>query len=309
MIRTAMLAALAAFCLETAGPVAAQDADDLAALQARQLFVAGKHDEAFAAAKALAEKGVPRAQLLMGFFYERGLGTAADPVQAVSWYEKAAAQGQPQALHNLAISHERGELGQTKDEAKARGMYAQNATRDFAPSIFNLAMMMIEGRGGPADGPGGIALLERAVTLGDADATAQLGYRLAVGEGVEKDMERGRRLYEVAAAQGIDWAQRDYGEMAELGEGGPVELRVALDFYRRSAAQGYGMAAFDIFEMYRANSEALADIKAEALAMCFYAEAQPPQWDGSEYDGKCDPAFPDYTPEEIAAAREAAKAM
>lgn len=307
MIRTIVTAAFV--MAGTMGPGFGQDNDDFAAMLARQAFIEGRTEEAYQMILPLAEKGVPRAQTIMGFFHETGVAPDASPEQAVAWYEKAAAQGQPQGIHNLAYLYHYGELGLPVDLEKARALYTQAAFMDFGASLHNLAQMVLKGEGGPQDADLARAMYERTVTLGEPAAIADYAYVLATGDGLPADLPKARRLYSIAAAHGVDWAERDYAEMLELGEGGPVDLEGALDFYRRSAAQGYGMAAFDIFEMIRANPAAFPDLKAEALTMCFYAEAQPPQWDGSEYDGKCDPALSDYTPEEIEAARTAAAAM
>lgn len=307
MIRTLLCTVLVVATLTI--PALAEDSPDIAAIRARLLYAQGDYDAAFAAMKPLAEQGVPRAEVILGFFYERGIGTEVNEALAVEWYEKAAAHNQPAGLHNLGYAYQEGILGLPKDIAKAKELYLRAVEMEYPSSIHNLSRMYIYGDGVDQDVELGRALLERAVTLGHPEAAADLGYMLATGDGLPIDLERSREAYLIGAANGIDWAERDYAEMMELGQGGPISLEVALDFYRRSAARGYGMAAFDIFEMYNANKVALADIKAEALAMCFYAEAQPPQFDGSDYDGQCDPVLPDYTPGEITAAREAAKAM
>jgi TPR repeat protein len=307
MIRTLLAAAF--LCCGASLPSLAQDNDDFAAMLARQAFIEGRTEEAYQMILPLAEKGVPRAQTIMGFFHETGVAPDASPEQAVAWYEKAADQGQPQGIHNLAYLYHYGELGLPVDLERARALYTRAAQMDFGSSLHNLAQMVLKGEGGPQDTDLARALYERAVTLGEPAALADYAYVLATGDGLPADLPKARRLYSIAAAHGIDWAERDYAEMMELGQGGPVDLAAALDFYRRSAAQGYGVAAFDIFEMYRANPADLADLKQEALTMCFYAESQPPQWDGSEYDGQCDPALSDYTPSEIEAARTAAAVM
>lgn len=51
--------------------------------------------------KALADKGDPKAQTLLGMLYEKGVGVEKDMEKAVSYYEKAALQGLPQAESNL----------------------------------------------------------------------------------------------------------------------------------------------------------------------------------------------------------------
>jgi TPR repeat protein len=287
----------------------AQSADDIAAIQARQLSVSGDYAGALALLGPLVERGHPRAQAVLGVMTEGGEGMPADPVAALELFRASAAQGFPGGLYAVGAAYHNGSNGVTQDYAQARKWYWKAASLDFGPALTDLGRLLRDGQGGPKDPVTALALMERATTIGDRNGIAELAYMLATGDGAVIDLPRARKLYAIAAAHGIDWAERDYGEMLELGEGGPVDLNLALDYYRRAAAQGYGMSAFDIFEMYRANSAALPEIKAEALAMCLYAEAQPPQWDGSEYDGKCDPAFPDYTAEEIAAAREKAAAM
>lgn len=86
---------------------------------------------------------MPRTEAILGFFYERGVGTAPDAALAVEWYEKAAAQNQPAGLHNLAYSYENGELGLTKDLAKAYDLYLRAVALEYPPSIHNLARMYI----------------------------------------------------------------------------------------------------------------------------------------------------------------------
>ena len=43
------------------------------------------------------------AQFRLGTLYERGLGVKVDAQRAKVWYERAAAQGNVKAMHNLAV--------------------------------------------------------------------------------------------------------------------------------------------------------------------------------------------------------------
>lgn len=304
MIRPLICATFLATAL--VAPTLAEDTPDLAAIRARQLFIEGKTDEAFAAILPLAEQGVPRAQVILGFFYERGIGTEVDLAKAVEWYQKGAAQNQPAGLHNLAYAYENGELGLPVDLAKARDLYLQAVTMEYAPSIHNLGQMYIYGSGVAPDVALGRSLMERAVTLGDPEATAALAYMLATGDGLPVDMPRARELYLIAAAQGIDWAMRDYGEMLELGEGGPVDLGQAEHWYLAAQDAGFVLAGFDMAEMLWANAATLPDRQVEALAWCFWTEANGPDVFGVDYTGRCaDPAAA-LTPEEVAKAKELA---
>lgn len=269
-----------------AGAASAEDTGDTAALKARSIYLAGDNDRAMALALPLAEAGVPRAQTLIGLMYERGHGVAADPVKAMEWFEKAAAQGFPQALHNAAYNHEFGEGGLPVDKPKALDLYLQAAAQDFGPSLGNAGIMLRDGKGVPVDMTLAVALFERGVALSDPLANAEFAYMLAEGVGVGVDLPRARGLYEIAAAQGIDWAERDFADMLERGEGGGQDLLRAKEYYQRAVGQGNAMAGFDIAEMAWANPEAFPD-QVEALAYCLWAEAQPPMGDGSDYDGEC----------------------
>jgi TPR repeat protein len=287
-------------------PALAEEPGDLQAIRARQLYIEGNHDAAFAAIKPLAEQGVPRAEVILGFFYERGIGTPVDEALAVEWYHKAADHGQPAGLHNLAYSYENGELGLPLDMAKAYELYLKAVAVEYAPSIHNLARMHIYGTAPEPDAALGRALIERAVSLGLPEATAEYGYMLATGDGLPVDLKRARELYFAAAAQGVDWAQRDYGEMLELGEGGAIDLEAAEEWYRAAQRQGYVMAGYDIAEMIWANPTVFPDRAVEALAWCLWAEANGPGEGGEDYTGNCADPAAKLTPEDLAKAEELA---
>ena len=50
-----------------------------------------------------AESGNAQAQSLLGAYYAKGIGVPEDPVEAVKWFRKAAAQGEPTAQYNLGL--------------------------------------------------------------------------------------------------------------------------------------------------------------------------------------------------------------
>lgn len=298
-----LMLAVSALLLSAPLPVLAQSEDDIIALETRLMFARGDYATMVPKLEELAARGHPRAQAILGYLYEKGLGLPKDEVRGYELTLAAAEQGYATALHNVGSYHQDGLAGLGVDEAKARDWYWKAVAQDYPPSLTALALMLRDGEGGPADPVTALALLERAVALGDPDGTAELAYMLATGDGVEQDQERARRLYEVAAAQRIDWAERDYGEMLELGEGGPVDLIQAEAFYRRSAAQGYAMAGMDIAEMIWADTSASPERQVEALAWCFWAEAKPPMWDGTDYDGACADPEATLAPDDVAKAR------
>lgn len=73
-----------------------------------------------------AKDGDPQAQIYVGEIYEKGLGTDPDYAQAAFWYQKAADQGYPRGLSDLAYLYEKG-LGVPKDPTKALNLYRRSA--------------------------------------------------------------------------------------------------------------------------------------------------------------------------------------
>jgi hypothetical protein len=287
---------------------AAQSDTDIEVMQARSLYVAGDYAAAAAVLRPHAEAGHPRAQTMLGFLAEKGLGMPADPAAGLALYRLAAAQGFATAIYNVASMTEGGRGGLTADPVAARALYWQAAAQDYAPALNALANMLLDGTGGTADPATALSLYERAAGLGDAQASATLAWMLATGTNVAADLPRARALYEIAAAHRIDWAERDYAEMLEFGEGGPVDLALAHVYYTRAAKQGNIAAGVDLAELTFHNPEVFPDAVA-GLAWCFWAEAQPPAPDGSKYEGDCVEPAAALTPAEVEAARALAATL
>ena len=73
--------------------------------------------------------------------------------EGVSWLEKAAALGDPEAKNNLAILHSKGIVEQIQgelrpDHKKALSLFLEAASDGCADAQFNLAVMHDTGRGG-----------------------------------------------------------------------------------------------------------------------------------------------------------------
>jgi TPR repeat protein len=95
-----------------------------------------------------AEQGDARAQTNLGIMYQYGRGLTKDDTQAVSWYLKAAEQGNPTAQNNLGTMYVDGHGGLTKDDAQAVLWWRKAAEQGFAPAQTNLGLMYANGNGG-----------------------------------------------------------------------------------------------------------------------------------------------------------------
>lgn len=119
--------------------------------------------------------GHPPAQLQLGELYKLGQGVAQDPVQARTWYQRAAEGGNVLAMHRAG-------------------------------------MMAAQGQGGPADQTAAIAWFEKAANLGLVDSQYNLGtiYHPAGGGGGAasiQDPAKAYYWYSLAARNGDDQAR------------------------------------------------------------------------------------------------------
>lgn len=91
-------------------------------------FSAGKHEEAVALAKPLAEKGDAEAIYLLGFAHETGNGAVASAEKAMEYYRKGADKGHADSIYRLALM-----LLGTQDETQileARAILEKQALKE-----------------------------------------------------------------------------------------------------------------------------------------------------------------------------------
>jgi localization factor PodJL len=84
----------------------------------------------------------------LGSLYQKGIGTKADAVQAMHWYEAAALQGNRKAMHDLAIAYAEG-LGGVTSSSEAVRWFSRAANLGYVDSQFNLAVLYERGDGVP----------------------------------------------------------------------------------------------------------------------------------------------------------------
>ncbi|MEN9532287.1 MAG: hypothetical protein RIQ83_1511, partial [Pseudomonadota bacterium] len=200
------------------------------------------------------------AQYLLGQRYAQGRGVAKRPDIAQRWFEKAAAQQQPDALLLLA---------RQAAPANAFTAYQRAATAGSAEAELWLGMAYLAGEQIPTDPALGRYWLELAAGHGSHEAEYQLSlqqveqelqlywlekaanggvtqalFELAELQQDQGALEQARASYANAAQQGHTAAQYAYGEMLRLGQGGKEDYTLALKQYRLAAQQGDRMAQY-----------------------------------------------------------------
>jgi pilus assembly protein CpaE len=138
----------------------------------------GRVSEAAPLLRAAAEAGFAPAQHRLAKLYERGDGLAADPVLARAWTERAAANGNVAAMHDLGVYYAQGEAA--SDNAAAFRWFRQAAEFGVADSQYNLGVLYYEGRGVHPDSSEALFWFSVAAAQGDAEA-AQRAQALSAG--------------------------------------------------------------------------------------------------------------------------------
>ncbi|HLY55444.1 MAG TPA: aspartyl protease family protein [Stellaceae bacterium] len=149
----------------------------------------------------------------LGEMYETGSGVAADPVEAMKWYRKAA------------------------DAGDAAGERA-------------IGMLYQAGKGVPVDDVQAMIWLRKAADAGDAIAPNQIGYLYETGGGVAIDYSQAMTWYGRAAAKGNATAETNIGNLYHLGRGVPVDDAQAASWYRKAADAGYPAGQFQLARLY-----------------------------------------------------------
>ncbi len=102
--------------------------------------------EAVSYMQRAAEAGMPDAQFELAKMYEQGIGVTADPVRALELYNASAAQDFPDALNDLGFLHYNGGLGLTADPVKALDYFRQAADLRHPEALFNYATLIDAGQ-------------------------------------------------------------------------------------------------------------------------------------------------------------------
>jgi hypothetical protein len=211
-----------------------------------------------------------RAQTLVGAAYHFGAGGyPQDNAQAVVFYAKGAARGNPIAEVNLGAMMKDGTASaEGAPSLSAAVAYFQRAATQGHPiGALNLATLYRDGAGVALDYAEAAKWFKVAADRGNARAQYELGQIYYGGRdaqggyhdmGVPQDQAEGDRLTKLAADQGyadaLDSIALDAALSFEVGmsEIDPAPLyKKALDAYTRDAADGSAHAQFMLGEYYR----------------------------------------------------------
>ena len=216
--------------------------------------------------RAAAENGDAEAQTKMGnYHFEK-----KEYTQALEWYRKAEAQGNAEAMIQIAECYENG-YGVTKDEKKGVEYEKKAAALGNAKAQYWLGNTYYDGYGGEQqDYAKAVEWYRKAAEQGYADAQNLLGVRYALGEGVSKDYAKAVEWYRKAAEQGHAWGQYNLGDCYYNGKGVTKDYAKAVEWWRKAAEQGNATAQNDLGNCYYSGNGVTKDY---AKAVEWYTKA------------------------------------
>jgi len=250
------------FGLILGGAVAAQTMDD-----ARSAYHEGDYATALQIAQPMAATGDADALNMLGVLHRNGYAVRYDPVAALGFFERSAAQDYSPALYNLGDLLQDGAPGVAVDLARAEQLYLRAIAIDDNAGAMNILAVLLEVRDAPTpDWPRIFQLYEAATAGGDRDAPVNHALILFHGDAGGEDPGAARRLLEAEVAEtGYGRAERLLGYFNEIGAGGPQDTGRAIALYQAAAFDGYPEAAVDLGVLYRFGAPGLApDLRSSA---------------------------------------------
>jgi len=199
--------------------------------------LSGSPEERAAFVREAADAGVAEAQAVYGQMLLDGTGVVADPVAALGWFTKAAAQHHVMALNMVGRCYDLG-WGTAVDKARAAQCYRIAAERGLDCAMYNYATLLALGEGVAEDKPAALALLETVAGMDSGLAGAKainfVGSFAEDGWACERDLVRAAECY-ARAAEGGDF-RGCFNHARMLGVAGDVDA--ALVWLKHAGALG-----------------------------------------------------------------------
>jgi len=145
----------------------------------------------------------------------------------------------------LASFYEAGESGLARDLAAARRWTLRAARGCDRAAMYNAAIFLMEGEGGPQDVREAGVWFRRAAERGVTDAQYNLGLMYETGRGVDKNADEARRWFALAAKAGDATAAAKLAEPPPAATAATTDGPSVADTQRYLAQKGYYLGPID----------------------------------------------------------------
>jgi TPR repeat protein len=238
--------------------------------KAKSFCGAGNHDSAVVYFERAAGEGEPEAMSFLGIAYLAGEGTARDTVRGRHWLSKAAKEERdPRGMNALAVVYENDERMHAR-YYWARHWYREAAELGYAEAMRNLARHYRTGLGVPRSDSAALKWYRDAVDAGSVDALAEIGAMYEQGVAGRKDIAEAVRWYRRAAAAGSPLGMYAMGRAYQGAVGVPRDYEQARGWFLKSACAGSAPAINELGALYERGLGVAAD---EGEAIEWYRRA------------------------------------
>lgn len=194
-------------------------------------------DEALAHFRSAAERGHPEAQFEIGLWYMTGdRALPRDFDLAAPWVEKAAAQGQPDALAYIWQLYFYG-TGVGQSDAAGFKWLQRWAGTGNPEAAYRLGLFHYEGIATPVDHEKAAVWFKDAGAEGVPGACYYLGVMHLEGDGVQQNDEDAHYWFERGAAASHPASLLAMGDLNRDGRGTKQDLNQARQWYQKAAEQ------------------------------------------------------------------------
>ena len=216
-------------------------------------YHAGDYRRAFTLFEPQAKRGIAEAQYFLGRMFENGQGVDASRDRALSWYNRAAAQGHIEA--RAAVESLGGApLASGPKPLAGAALGSITAAGSFKPAAPQAdderLMAMLDGRlpYDRARAPHLVEALKRRAETGHAGSAAALGlyFESPLPAPGHPDFISAARWYARAAELGHPLAANNLGALYFDGRGVLRDLEHAVRLYRVSAEGGYAIGQYNL---------------------------------------------------------------
>lgn len=193
-------------------------------------YYLGNLNEAFEWMLQSAETDNSVAQFSLGVMYSNGEGVEQDYKSAVSWYEKAALQGELEAMNNLGNCYNNG-YGVEQNLHKAFEWWLKAAEGRYEPCYTLVADIYYEGIYGVKKNYNEAAFwYETAAKTGDQTGIYNLSCMYYAGEGVKRNYDKSFELL-MQSDMNQYYTQQSLGEHYYYGRGVEKDIPKAITHF------------------------------------------------------------------------------
>ncbi len=185
-------------------------------------------------------------------------------------FARKAEAGDPEALYQMAMLHERGYDSIPRDSVRARNLLERSAELGSLKAGNLLGYELIK-----QGDISGLNWIEKAAMAGDAKAQSNIGFLLLNSDIVERDPAKAAYWLERAAAGGVAAASSMLGDLYRDGDGVAQDSLQAESHYYAALDAGLVDAAYKLVDMMGSEWQELPDSAQYQKALYLYNHRAP----------------------------------